>query len=59
MFFGESYAGSLLLCGLFSSFGERGYSLVAVLGLLIAMASVIVGHGLSGVRASVVVACCL
>ena len=51
MFFGESYAGSLLLCGLFSSFGERGYSLVAVLGLLIAMASVIVGHGLYGVWA--------
>ena len=59
MFLGESCAGSLLLCGLFSSFGERGYSQVAVLGLLIAMASVIVGHGLSGVRASVVVARCL
>ena len=59
MFFGESCAGSLLLCGLFSTFGEWGYSLVVVLGLLIAMASVVVGHGLSGVWASVVVARCL
>ena len=59
VFLGESCAGSLLLCGLFSCFGERGSPLVAVLGLLIAMASVIVGRGLSGVRASAVVARCL
>ena len=40
--------GSLLLCGLFSSCG--GYSLVAVLGLLIAMASLAAEHGLWGWR---------
>ena len=34
-----------------SSCSERGYSLVAVLGLLIAMASLVVMHGLSSYEA--------
>ena len=34
-----------------SSFSERDYSLVAVLGLLIAMASLVAMHGLSSCEA--------
>ena len=44
----------MLLRGLFSSCG--GHSLVAVCGLLIAMASLVVEHGLEDTQASVVVA---
>ena len=40
----------------FSSCGERGLLFVAVHGLLIAVASLVVEHGLQGTRASVVVA---
>ena len=40
------YTWSLLLPGLFSSCGEWGDSLVAVHGLLIAMASLVVEHRL-------------
>ena len=47
------YAGSLLLCGLFSSCGDWAYSIAVVHGLLIAVSS-LVEHGLSGVQASVV-----
>ena len=38
--------GSLLLCGLSLVMPNRGYFLVAVLGLLITVASVVVEHGL-------------
>ena len=41
-------AGSLLLCGLLSSFGEQGYSLVAEHGCLNVVASLVVEHGLQG-----------
>ena len=34
-------AGSSLLCGLFSSGAKKGFSLVAVLGLLIAVSSLV------------------
>ena len=47
------YAGSLLLCGLFSSCGEWAYSIAVVHGLLIAVTS-LAERGLSGVQASVV-----
>ena len=43
-FFG--YAGSSLLCRLFASCGEQGLLFVVVLGLLIAVASLVAGHGL-------------
>ena len=48
---------SPLLHRLFSSCGE-GYSLVAVQGLLIALAS-LVEHGLDSTQVSVVAVCCL
>ena len=35
-----------MLHGLFSSYGEGGYSLVAVHALLIAVTSLVDGHGL-------------
>ena len=41
----------------FSSCGERGLLFIAVCGLLIAVASLVVEHGLKGARASAVVAC--
>ena len=40
----------------FSNCGERGLLLVAVSGLLIAVASLVAEHGLLGVQASAVVA---
>ena len=43
-FFG--YAGSSLLCRLFASFGEQELLFVLVLGLLVAVASLVAGHGL-------------
>ena len=49
-------AGSLLLCDLFFSCGNPGCSLLAVHGLLIALACLVVEHGLHGVLASLVVA---
>ena len=49
-------AGSLLLCCLFLVVASRGYSLVAVCGLLIAVASLVAQHGLWGMWISVVVA---
>ena len=48
-------AGSSLLCGLFSRCGEHGLSLVAVCGLLIAVASLVAEHRIQGTWASVVV----
>ena len=39
-------AGSSFLCELFSSYGEWGYSPVAVHGLLIAVASLVAEHEL-------------
>ena len=39
-------AESLLLCRLFSSYGERGCSLAAGRGFLIAVASLVAEHGL-------------
>ena len=48
----------LCCCLGFSLVGtSRGYSLVAVLRLLITVASPVMEYGLSGIRASVVVAC--
>ena len=48
----------LCCCLGFSLVGtSRGYSLVAVLSLLITVASPVMEYGLSGMRASVVVAC--
>ena len=35
-----------MLCGLFSSRGEQGYSLAVVLSFPISVASLVVGHGL-------------
>ena len=49
-------AGFLLLCRLSLVAASRGYSLVAVRGLLIAVASLIAEHGLYSVQASVVAA---
>ena len=47
---------SLPFCAAFSLVAaSRGYSLAAMHGLLIAVASLVVGHGLYGVWASVVV----
>ena len=40
------YAGSLLLHGLFSNWGEQSLLSVVLCGLLIAVASLIVEHGL-------------
>ena len=48
-------AGSSLLHGLSLVVVSRGYSLVAVCGLLTALASLVAEHGLQGPRASVVV----
>ena len=43
------YAGSLLLCWLFTSWGRAGATLlVAMCWLLSAAASLVVGHGLKG-----------
>ena len=39
-------AGSLLLHGLSLAAVRRGYSLVVMCGLLVALASLVVGHGL-------------
>ena len=50
-------AGSSLLHWLFSSCGERGLLLVSVLGLLIAVTSLVVDGGLQGALALVVEAC--
>ena len=47
-------AGSLLLCCLFLVVASRGYSLVAVCGLLIAVASLVAERRLEGTQASVV-----
>ena len=44
---------SLLLCGFFSSCGKESYSLVAILGLLTAVASLVVDYGGEGTWASV------
>ena len=52
-------AGSSLLCRLFSSCGEGGYSLVTMPGLLIVVASLVVEHRLQGVQASAAEACAL
>ena len=49
--------GLLAARGLSLVAASRGYSLGAVQGLLIAMASLVVQHRLQGVRASVVAAC--
>ena len=51
-----SYAASSLLHGLFSGYRQWELLLVAVFGLLIAVASLAVEHRLSGTRASGVVA---
>ena len=54
----SGYAGSSLLCGLFSLVvASRGYSLDVVHGLLIGAASLVAGHGLQGTWASVALAC--
>ena len=45
------------MLGLFSSCEDWGYSLVAVCGPLIAVASLVVEHGLQGAWASVFAAC--
>ena len=51
-------AGSSLLWGLFSLVvTSRGYSLDVAGGLLIGAASLAAGHGLQGMRASVVLVC--
>ena len=51
-------SGSSLLCiGFLQLWQMGGYSLVAVLGLLIALASLVVEHGLWDVQALVVAAC--
>ena len=50
-------AGSPLLCGLPLVAASGGRSLVVVHGLLLAVVSLIVEHGLWGTRASVVEAC--
>ena len=47
-------AGSALLCGLSLVAARRGYSLVAVRRLLVALASLVVQHRLKGMRASVI-----
>ena len=52
-FFIFGCAGSSLLCSLFSSCCKRGCSLVAVLGLLIVVASLVAERGLQGTQASV------
>ena len=53
-----SYAGfTLLHPGFFSSYSEQGYFLVAVPRLLIAVACLVVEHGLQGAQASAGVAC--
>ena len=49
-------AGSLLPLEHFSSCGKRGLLSVAVCGLLIAVASLVSGHGLQGVEALVAAA---
>ena len=49
-------AGSSLLCGLFSSSGDRGPLFVEVPGCPTAVASLVTEHRLQGTRASVVVA---
>ena len=49
-------AGSSLRHGPFSSFGEQGYSLVAMLGRLAEAASPATEHGLLGAQASAIVA---
>lgn len=46
MFVFTGCAGSLLLLGLFSSWGEQGLLFVAVCGLFLAMASLVAAHGL-------------
>ena len=51
------HARSSLTCGLFSSCGEQGLLLVAVCGLLVAVASLVAEHGLESARASVVAVC--
>ena len=50
-------AGSLLLCPLFLDVVSAGYSLVAVCGLLVAVASLVAQPGLWGMWVSEVVAC--
>ena len=50
-------AGSSLRCGLFSSCSEWGLLFLAVRGLLITVAFLVVEHGLQGTQASVVVVC--
>ena len=47
--------GSSFLCAVFSSSESRGCSLSVVLGLLIAVASLVLEHGLQGMQASVAV----
>ena len=49
-------AGFLLLKGLFSSCSEQGLLFIAVHGLLIAVASLVMEHGLWGLQASIDVA---
>ena len=49
--------GASLLCGFFSTAGTGGYSLVAVPGLLISMASLVAECGLYGVKVSVAAVC--
>ena len=56
MIFGRGCAESSLSCGLSLAVESRGHSLVAVLGPLIAVASLIAEHGFQGSQASVVVA---
>ena len=54
LFFTFGYAGSSLLQGVFSSFSNGDYSLVAVGGLLIAVISPVAEVGLQGSWASAV-----
>ena len=56
IFFGGGCAESSLPCGLSLAVESRGHSLVAVLGPLIAVASLVAEHGFQGSQASVVVA---
>ena len=42
----DGYVGSSLLCVSFSSCGEQGLLFIAVRGLLIVVASLVVEHGL-------------